>query len=521
MQRPPRRGYMWSDKEEHQCWDSDDFNEAYKKNVVFWKDNKIHLKATGKPLRLSFVQSGIKKIANEIQHNVALVDAATFGLQVYSKADVDDFKAYGDLWTYALKLANMGKAPLGSLSKVGNCIRETTGWFDPVDSHLIYAYIAKSKANEAMVEEKQKRDEEIAGSSKRATKASSKKEEGTLPKPTPKVNMEDAPKEKKQGKPRGPSYILKSDIELATDLKKGFEERLLNSKVEVTLGDILGIAKCKFHEKIIGIIKRKCQISSDQELEAVKSQVGLKKEYYLEELERVPKHSFIKWFQAKKRRTGKSIVEDSHEGFKENDTIEKIVEKPKVLSSPTSMDSTMEDLFKGQSILTNLGSARMEKNADEMISTKSTHVMEICKDDNEEAGDTIQKTTGRTNPVDSLLEVQVNKKFMEEKQKVEEEILKVQTDEAFVKDKRNNEEEILEISKGQSRASIRTNGEQMPKATPSPKAQIKDASKDKKQSKVCGPSFKLICDIELATALKVFKELIDNKVKVTWRDILG
>ncbi|MCO5599409.1 hypothetical protein L7F22_053512 [Adiantum nelumboides] len=162
----------------------------------------------------------------------------------------------------------------------------------------------------------------------------------------------------------------------------------------------------------------------------------------------------------------------------------------------------------------------MEKNADEMISTKSTHVMEICKDDNEEAGDTIQETTGRTNPVDSLLEVQINEKFMEEKQKVEEEILKVQTNEAFVKDKRNNEEEILEISKGQSRASIRINGEQMPKATPSPKAQIKDASKDKKQSKVCKPSFKLSCDIELATALKVFEELIDNKVKVTWRDIL-
>ncbi|MCO5562159.1 hypothetical protein L7F22_015785 [Adiantum nelumboides] len=249
--------------------------------------------------------------------------------------------------------------------------------------------------------------------------------------------------------------------------------------------------------------------------------VALKEEYYLEELERVPEHSFIKWFQAKKKRTGKSIVEDSHEGFGENDTIEKIVEKPKVLSSSTSMDSTMEDLFKGQSILRNHGSARMEKNADEMISTKSTHVMEICKDDNEEAGDTIQETTGRSNPVDSLLEVQVNEKIMEEKQKVEEEILKVQTNEAFVKDKRNNEEEILEISKGQSRASLRTNGEQMPKATPSPKAQIKDASKDKKQSKVCGPSFKLSCDIELATALKVFKELIDNKVKVTWRDILG
>ncbi|MCO5566518.1 hypothetical protein L7F22_020195 [Adiantum nelumboides] len=119
-----------------------------------------------------------------------------------------------------------------------------------------------------MVEEKRKRDEETPGTSKRATRASSKKEEGIPPKPTPKVDMEDAPKDKKQGKPRGPSYKLKSDIELAIYLKKVFEERILNSKVEMTLGDILGIAKREFHEEIIDIIKRKWQIPSDHEPEA-------------------------------------------------------------------------------------------------------------------------------------------------------------------------------------------------------------------------------------------------------------
>ncbi|MCO5557274.1 hypothetical protein L7F22_010835 [Adiantum nelumboides] len=108
-----------------------------------------------------------------------------------------------------------------------------------------------------MVEEKQKRDEETTGSSKRATRATSRKEEGTPPKPILEVNMEDAPKDKKQGKPRGPSYKLKSNIELATDLKKAFEERILNCKVEMTLGDILGIAKHEFHEEIIDIIKVK------------------------------------------------------------------------------------------------------------------------------------------------------------------------------------------------------------------------------------------------------------------------
>ncbi|MCO5563473.1 hypothetical protein L7F22_017115 [Adiantum nelumboides] len=86
----------------------------------------------------------------------------------------------------------------------------------------------------------------------RATRSSNKKKE--VPKPSPDVNMEDAPKDKKQG---NPSYKLKYEIELAKDLKKVFEERILNSKVEMTLGDILVIAKREFHEEIINIIKRK------------------------------------------------------------------------------------------------------------------------------------------------------------------------------------------------------------------------------------------------------------------------
>ncbi|MCO5563739.1 hypothetical protein L7F22_017386 [Adiantum nelumboides] len=134
----------------------------------------------------------------------------------------------------------------------------------------MYAYIANFEANKAWLEEKKKQDEETARSSKRATKSSNKKEE--VPTPMLEVNMEDAPKDKKQGKPRGHSYKLRSDIELATDLKTIFEERILNSKVEMTLGDILGIAKHELHEEIIDIIKRKRQIPSDQELEGVKSQ---------------------------------------------------------------------------------------------------------------------------------------------------------------------------------------------------------------------------------------------------------
>ncbi|MCO5586705.1 hypothetical protein L7F22_040647 [Adiantum nelumboides] len=81
-----------------------------------------------------------------------------------------------------------------------------------------------------MVKEKQKLDEEIVASSKRAIRSSNKKEEGPPSKSTPEVVMEEAPKDKKPGKPRGPIYKAKSDIELVTNLKKVFKERILNSK---------------------------------------------------------------------------------------------------------------------------------------------------------------------------------------------------------------------------------------------------------------------------------------------------
>ncbi|MCO5610720.1 hypothetical protein L7F22_064961 [Adiantum nelumboides] len=95
--------------------------------------------------------------------------------------------------------------------------------------------------------------------------------------------MKDASKDKKQSKVRGPSYKLRSDIELATNLKKVFEERILNSKVEMTLGDILGIAKQEFHEDIIDIIKRKRHVPVEQETNPTNNQNILHEE--LEDLE--------------------------------------------------------------------------------------------------------------------------------------------------------------------------------------------------------------------------------------------
>lgn len=76
--------------------------------------------------------------------------------------------------------------------------------------------------------------------------------------------MKDAPsisKEKEHGKEKGkaPIYKLQLDIEVVTDLKKVLEECISNGKVEFTLGEVLAIAKTKFHKVIIDIIKKKRQ----------------------------------------------------------------------------------------------------------------------------------------------------------------------------------------------------------------------------------------------------------------------
>ncbi|MCO5570332.1 hypothetical protein L7F22_024051 [Adiantum nelumboides] len=180
-------------------------------------------------------------------------------MQVYKDENEEEGKASTNLWPHALRTVKAGKVTSFTLRQVGDSIRETTGWTDPVDSLSVYAYIAKAQANETFVEDKRKQEDEAPETSKRQTRTNTRSDGERMQKSTPilEVQMEDASKDKKQSKVRGPSYKLRSDIELATNLKKVFEEHILNSKVEMTLGDILGIAKREFHEDIIDIIKRK------------------------------------------------------------------------------------------------------------------------------------------------------------------------------------------------------------------------------------------------------------------------
>jgi hypothetical protein len=161
------------------------------------------------------------------------------------------------LWISAMKLAESKELTKEKLHLAGNSICQTTGWDDLVDSMSIHAYIARSQ-HEAIVEEKRKRNEVGEGSSKKANRVDIAQQAM----PRPKASMKGRPSSLRE-KGKALAYKLQSNIEVATDLKKVLEEHILNGKVEFTLDEVLRIAKHKFHEVIIDIIKRKRQSLGD------------------------------------------------------------------------------------------------------------------------------------------------------------------------------------------------------------------------------------------------------------------
>ncbi|MCO5603254.1 hypothetical protein L7F22_057402 [Adiantum nelumboides] len=168
-----------------------------------------------------------------------------------------------------MELAKKGKLTKEVLHEAGDCIRLEIGWNDPIDSMSVHAYITHCQNHEAIVKEKRRCENGDEGLKKRSTRSGGKNDATPLrappaeEAPSPKVTMGESTTRKKKeiakGKQKGPAYKLQSNIELATNLKKVLEERILDSKVEFALGNVLGIANRRFHKEIIDIIKRKRQ----------------------------------------------------------------------------------------------------------------------------------------------------------------------------------------------------------------------------------------------------------------------
>ena len=75
-----------------------------------------------------------------------------------------------------------------------------------------------------------------------------------------------------KAKPIG--YRLSIEIERTTDLRKVLEERILNSKVELSLREVLGIVRKEFHDSIVDLLKRKAALDRPGPGEACRSMDG-------------------------------------------------------------------------------------------------------------------------------------------------------------------------------------------------------------------------------------------------------
>ena len=211
------------------------------------------------PLKTNFGKGGMKELMEGLPRTHA-TETRTYGVELVhlthdcAGVSIERPGQTSSLWPSALKLAESKEYKKDALIDAGQSICETTSWSDPVDALSIHAYMARIQ-HEAVMEEKRKRDDGNEGSSKEITRSDKGQQ---LPISAREESMKDMPSSSKE-KGKAPAYKLQLDIEAATDLKKVLEERILNGKVEFTLGEVLGIAKREFHEVIIDIIKRKRQ----------------------------------------------------------------------------------------------------------------------------------------------------------------------------------------------------------------------------------------------------------------------
>ena len=228
------RRCIWCDSTDHGRGDCEEHKEALRRDLIYYEGNRIHSTETRQPLKTNFRKGGMKKVLQE-EREGRINYSASAGIRVGESCATQI-----TFWPEVLETFNDNC--LTNTKPVVQEVQRSTGWECPVDDTTTHALC---QMHEVSVEEKRKRPDESVGPSKRYdTRSTSRQEEK-------KIGLE-------KGKEKlSPAYKLASDIEQQIDLKKLLEERVLDSRMEFSLRELLGIAKKEFHELIIDLVKRK------------------------------------------------------------------------------------------------------------------------------------------------------------------------------------------------------------------------------------------------------------------------
>ncbi|KAL3678943.1 hypothetical protein R1sor_021899 [Riccia sorocarpa] len=157
------RQCIWCDSPDHMRRDCEELAAALRDGVVRYHDNKLHLVATGEPLRTQFGRGGMRRL---ILARAAAVEAVVAPLDnVAPLPEPHVFGAQVEVFSTPALLdssdANRQAVPMEELRRAAELIRRATGWGDVVDAGSLHTFLEAKKSvswEDALVEEKRRRD---------------------------------------------------------------------------------------------------------------------------------------------------------------------------------------------------------------------------------------------------------------------------------------------------------------------------------------------------------------------------
>jgi hypothetical protein len=270
---------VWCDSLEHSRRDCVDLQDAIRTNIVFLDGYMIHSSETRKPLRVNFGKGGMKKIVEmeDGRHVEAIHYASSAGISV-GRENLKTIKPGAGFWPTVFECEKKGKIDSEDLEIADRNMRRVTRWTDPVDDKTTFAEVV-CENYEALVEEKRERTGDEDDTSKLPNTRNARTENSSSPATQKEIDEPsmraggssqparmDVEESAKKGRERAmPTYKLRSDIEQKADLRKVLEEKVLDSHEDLTLRELLGIAKKEFHETNMDLINQKQQQSDEEE----------------------------------------------------------------------------------------------------------------------------------------------------------------------------------------------------------------------------------------------------------------
>jgi hypothetical protein len=203
-------------------------------------------------LELNIGRGGMKRLMEEVvvRHAETIHYSASAGIRVES----DEIRRMKDSGFWSSMLEGLAGVRLRKeeVDRTERHVQEVTGWSDPVEEKTGFVEVA-CQNYEVLMEEKRVGNTGGAGPSQHYETQFGQRQN-------------DAGTSGAQDKTKKARYRLSTEIVRTTNLRKVLEERILNSKLELSLREVLEIAKKEVHDSIVDLVKRK-RLSTEPEPE--------------------------------------------------------------------------------------------------------------------------------------------------------------------------------------------------------------------------------------------------------------